>query len=80
MVVYQIQARAPTQVFHHYPQFVAPQEARLVLCDVRTRACRKDRDFLLDFLDIIFARFKVDLPESICQLGSATGGAIRLHA
>jgi hypothetical protein len=59
--LYQIQARASTQVFHHDPQFVAPQEARFVLSDVRARACRKNRDLLLYFLDIIFAGFKIDL-------------------
>lgn len=61
---YQVQTRASSQEFHDNPQLVAPQEACLVLCDERTGTCRQDRDLLLNFLDVIFTRFKVDLEKN----------------
>jgi len=43
---------------------MAAQEARFILCNVGARARRQDRNLLLDLLDIIIARFEIDLRET----------------
>jgi hypothetical protein len=58
---YQIETGSAAQVLHDNPQFVSAQEAGLVLRDIAAGASAEHRDFLLDFLDVIFARLKIDL-------------------
>lgn len=58
---YQVETRSSAQILHDNPQLVPAQEASLVLGDIAAGAGAEHRDFLLDFLDIIFARLKVDL-------------------
>ncbi len=62
---YQVEARSATEILHDDPQLVAAQEAGLVLCDIAAGAGAEHRDLLLDFLDVVFARFEVDLP-AVC--------------
>lgn len=40
------------------------EETCFVLCNKRTGAGSQNRNLLLDFLDIIFARLEIDLPEN----------------
>ena len=58
---YQVEAGTATQILHDNPQLVSAQKARLVLGDIAAGACAEHRDLLLDFLDVVFARFEIDL-------------------
>lgn len=40
---------------------MAPKKTRFVLRHIGTRASRQNGDLLLNLLDIVFARFKVNL-------------------
>lgn len=44
---------------------MAVEEAGAVLGDIGGGASAEDGDFLLDFLDIVVARFKIDLGEGV---------------
>lgn len=58
---YQVQTRSSTEEFHDNPQLMSSKKTSLVLRDEWTGAGGKNRDLLLDFLNIIFAGLEIDL-------------------
>lgn len=58
---YQVQTGSTTEILHHNPQLMTSQKTRLVLRHELASTGSEDGDFLLDFLDIIFTRFEIDL-------------------
>lgn len=58
---YQVQTGSTTEILHHNPQLMTSQKTRLVLRHKLASTGGEDGDFLLDFLDIIFTGFEIDL-------------------
>lgn len=58
---YQIKTRPSSKIFHDDPELDSPNETGLVLCYMRACASAKERNLLLNFLDVVITALEVNL-------------------
>ena len=73
---YQVQTGAAAEILHDDPQLVTAEEASLVLGHKGASAWAEDGDLALYLLDVVIARFEVDLGDTLAANSGGEEGML----